>query len=133
MASVSAVEEATGQPVRIKCQFLAARDGVRSVLEAIEHATVTELHHPFRWPTPDRRRSVLEASDALRVSPAALRGPDAARAQLDPLHARGPAHRHDRGLAGRVRVVEPMRDRRFYLTGDAAHLITAAGGVARWR
>ena len=28
----------------------------------------------------------------------------------------------------RVRVVEPMHDRRVYLTGDAAHLITPAGG-----
>jgi hypothetical protein len=49
-------------------RFLAACDGVRSVLAAIERATVTELQHPFRWLTPDRRRSVLEASDALRVS-----------------------------------------------------------------
>jgi p-hydroxybenzoate 3-monooxygenase len=28
----------------------------------------------------------------------------------------------------RVRVIEPMHDRRLYLSGDAAHLITPAGG-----
>ena len=45
----------------------------------------------------------------------------------EPALARGPVLERD-VLDLRARVVEPMHDGRVYLTGDAAHLITPAGG-----
>lgn len=52
MATVSVVADEGGEPVRIGCQFVAGCDGARSaLLGAIGHASVIELHHPFRWLT----------------------------------------------------------------------------------
>ena len=48
-------------------------------------------------------------------------------ADREPKLAQGPCVERD-VLDLRVRVIEPMHDRRLYLTGDAAHLITPAGG-----
>ena len=48
-------------------------------------------------------------------------------ADREPKLAQGPFVERD-VLDLRVRVIEPMHDRRLYLTGDAAHLITPAGG-----
>jgi p-hydroxybenzoate 3-monooxygenase len=45
----------------------------------------------------------------------------------EPELAQGPFIERD-VLDLRVRVIEPMHDRRLYLAGDAAHLITPAGG-----
>jgi p-hydroxybenzoate 3-monooxygenase len=45
----------------------------------------------------------------------------------EPELAQGPFVERD-VLDLRVRVIEPMHDRRLYLAGDAAHLITPAGG-----
>jgi p-hydroxybenzoate 3-monooxygenase len=45
----------------------------------------------------------------------------------EPELARGPFVERD-VLDLRVRVIEPMHDHRLYLAGDAAHLITPAGG-----
>jgi p-hydroxybenzoate 3-monooxygenase len=45
----------------------------------------------------------------------------------EPALAQGPFVERD-VLDLRVRVIEPMHDRRLYLAGDAAHLITPAGG-----
>jgi p-hydroxybenzoate 3-monooxygenase len=48
-------------------------------------------------------------------------------ADREPQLAQGPFVERD-VLDLRVRVIEPMHDRRLYLSGDAAHLITPAGG-----
>jgi len=49
-ATVFAVAEKTGQPVQIRCEFLAGCDGARStLLDGITDASVFELQHPFRW------------------------------------------------------------------------------------
>jgi p-hydroxybenzoate 3-monooxygenase len=49
------------------------------------------------------------------------------RAEGEPALAQGAFVERD-VLDPRVRVVEPMQNGRIYLTGDAAHLITPAGG-----
>jgi len=49
------------------------------------------------------------------------------RADGEPELTQGPFVERD-VLDLRVRVIEPMQDRRQYLCGDAAHLITPAGG-----
>jgi p-hydroxybenzoate 3-monooxygenase len=49
------------------------------------------------------------------------------RAEGEPELAQGSFVERD-VLDLRVRVIEPMHDRRLYLAGDAAHLITPAGG-----
>ena len=161
LASVSAFEEATGEPIRIDCQFVAGCDGARSVLlGAIDHAVVTELHHPFRWLTliadaPSSKPRMLYGFHRRGFAGQMRRGPKLTRFMLEvpptdtihdwpdariwteleerlhaegePAIARGKLVERD-VLDLRVRVVEPMHDRRVYLTGDAAHLITPAGG-----
>jgi p-hydroxybenzoate 3-monooxygenase len=161
MASVSAVEEATGQPIRIDCQFVAACDGARSVLlDAIEPAVLTELQHPFRWLTliadaPSSKPRMLYGFHRRGYAGQMRRGPNLTRFMLEvprtdtiedwpdgriwteleerlsaegePDLAKGELVERD-VLDLRVRVVEPMQDRRVYLVGDAAHLITPAGG-----
>ena len=52
---------------------------------------------------------------------------DRLHAEGEPEIARGELVERD-ALDLRVRVAQPMHDRRVYLTGDAAHLITPAGG-----
>jgi p-hydroxybenzoate 3-monooxygenase len=52
---------------------------------------------------------------------------DRLHAEGEPEIARGELVERD-VLDLRVRVAQPMHDRRVYLTGDAAHLITPAGG-----
>ena len=52
---------------------------------------------------------------------------DRLHAEGEPEIARGELVERDE-LDLRVRVAQPMHDRRVYLTGDAAHLITPAGG-----
>ena len=161
MATVSAVELASGEQVRVGCQFVAGCDGARSVLlGAIAGASVIELQHPFRWLTlladaapskpvtiyglhrrgfagqlrrgPKLTRYMLEVprSDTIDDWPDARIWAELEqrlRADGEPELARGALLERD-VLDLRVRVVEPMHDRRVHLTGDAAHLITPAGG-----
>jgi p-hydroxybenzoate 3-monooxygenase len=49
-ATVLAVADKSGQPVQVRCQFVAGCDGARStLLDGITNASVVELQHPFRW------------------------------------------------------------------------------------
>lgn len=161
MATVSAVAEASGEQVRVGCHFVAGCDGAHSaLLGAIGHASVIELHHPFRWLTliadaaPSKPRTIYGFhrrgfAGQMRRGPKLTRymlevpradtiddWPDARIwaelqqrlcAEGEPELAQGALLERD-VLDLRVRVVEPMHDRRIYLTGDAAHLITPAGG-----
>ena len=161
MATVSAVDRASGEQMRVGCQIVAGCDGARgALLRGIRDASVIELHHPFRWLTlladvapskprtlygfhrrgfagqmrrgPSLTRYMLEVprSDTIEDWPDDRIWPELQRrlhAVGEPQLAQGTLIERD-VLDLRVRVIEPLHDGRVYLAGDAAHLITPAGG-----
>ena len=161
LATVSAVAQPAGEVLRIQCRLVAGCDGARNALgDAIAGASVSELHHPFRWlaliadAAPSKPRTLyglhrrgfagqmrrgprmtrymleIARSDTIQDWPddriwAELQG--RLHADGEPELAQGPLIERDL-LDLRVRVVAPMHRGRVYLVGDAAHLITPAGG-----
>ena len=161
VVTVSAVDEATGDRLRVRSEFVAGCDGARSVLlETIRSASVLELRHPFRWlaliaeVAPSKARTIyglhrrgfagqmrrgrnltrymleISLTDTLEDwSDGRIWAELQQRLQAEgePAIAQGALVERD-VLDLRVRMVEPMHDGRVYLAGDAAHLITPAGG-----
>ena len=104
-AAVQAADVVRVSPARFR-----RPDATRARADAIHAGGAARRH--------DRR--LVRRADLGRVAAAAARR---SRARL----AQGPFVERD-VLDLRVRVIEPMQDRRLYLSGDAAHLITPAGG-----
>jgi p-hydroxybenzoate 3-monooxygenase len=160
-ATVNAVHAASGEPLRIRCGFVAGCDGAASRLAAsASEVTTVGTSHPSRWLTliaavpPSSERTIYGLHPSgfagqLRRSPTLTRfmlevpadeglevWPDGriwrelherlAAADRPPL-AEGEFIERD-VLDLRVRVSEPMQSGRLFLAGDAAHLITPAGG-----
>ena len=156
--AVSAVDVATGASLTVECEAVACCDGAASALSAdaddvsvaygfrwltliaavppSRHGTIYGLHRRgfagqmHRSPTVSRFMLEVPATDGFDDWPddriwAELQDRLAVsgRPPLEP----GEFVEHDI-LDHRVRVCDPMRHERVFLAGDAAHLITPAGG-----
>jgi p-hydroxybenzoate 3-monooxygenase len=156
--AVSAVDAATGASTTIDCEVVACCDGAASVLSAeaddvsvaygfrwltliaavppSRHGTIYGLHRRgfagqmHRSPTVSRFMLEVPVTDGFEDWPddriwAELQDRLAAsgRPPVEP----GEFLEHDI-LDHRVRVCDPMQRERVFLAGDAAHLITPAGG-----
>src|SRR6266568_5187325 len=112
---VRAVVEPNEAPLAIRSDFVVACDGAGSIVARAAEVATFAVTHPFRW------LAVIAA-----VAPPTPRS-------VYGLHPRGFAGQFRRSANStryylQVRVREPMQSGRIFLAGDAAHMVTPAGG-----